>query len=148
MAIERLSFPSPWSENLFYQELSNSISCCWVADRILPGRKSILAGYFCSWVVREEMHVLNVATNPKFRRQGVARMLFDHAIKYAEKRAVEQIILEVRPSNQAAQILYQSLSFRVRGIRKGYYRDTGEDALVMIKEMGRSDEHLSGSDHI
>ena len=80
----------------------------------------MLAGYFCSWVVREEMHVLNVATNPKFRRQGVARMLFDHAIRYAKKRAVEQIILEVRPSNQAARDLYTKVCrFGSEGFERG-----------------------------
>jgi ribosomal-protein-alanine N-acetyltransferase len=142
LAIERASFRSPWSRRLFEQELSNPLSRGWVALGPCPsglsgklGPQGDLLAYVCVWVVHEEMHIMNLATHPSCRRQGVARALLGRVLAHAREAGVGRILLEVRPSNAAAQSLYSSLDFRVVGTRPGYYQDTGEDALIMIKEL-------------
>ena len=142
LAIERASFRSPWSHRLFQQEISNALSRCWVALGPRHGKEAAkagpggeLVGYVCSWVVQEEMHIMNLATHPSRRRLGIARALLGHLLSYAVEAAVERIVLEVRRSNTPAQSLYHSLDFKVVGRRPSYYQDTGEDALIMVKEM-------------
>ena len=135
LAIERVSFPSPWSKAAFLQEIENPLSRCWVLesrDQFLPER---VLGYLCVWVVLDEMHIMNLATHPYHRRGGIALKLLDHAFEKANEIGVDGIALEVRPSNVAARNLYRSLGFRAAGRRPGYYRDTGEDAIVMVKRM-------------
>jgi len=82
------------------------------------------------------MHVTNLAVHPSFRRRGIARALLDHVLKEARRSGVELVFLEVRPTNVEALALYESFDFRVIGRRKGYYFDTGEDALVMEARLG------------
>jgi ribosomal-protein-alanine N-acetyltransferase len=90
-----------------------------------------LAGYLCLWEIGHEIHITNLAVHPEWRRQGVARALLDAALGEGRVRGVELAFLEVRPTNAEALSLYESLGFRVIGRRKGYYFDTGEDALLM-----------------
>jgi ribosomal-protein-alanine N-acetyltransferase len=130
--IERLSFPSPWSRSLFIQELQSPISRCWVAEAPRGMLKGDLAGYMCVWIAAREMHIMNLATHPQIRRMGVAKALLTHALYEASNCGTEKVVLEVRQSNFAAKNLYKSFGFRAGGIRKHYYGDTGEDALVMI----------------
>jgi ribosomal-protein-alanine N-acetyltransferase len=111
LVIERASFHTPWS----------------MVSRL--GQE--LAGYLCLWEIGHEIHVTNLAVHPRFRRRGVARALLGAMLDEARRKAVELVFLEVRPTNVEALTLYESLGFRVIGRRKGYYFDTGEDALVM-----------------
>jgi [ribosomal protein S18]-alanine N-acetyltransferase len=128
LGIERASFSMPWSRGAFLYEMQqNRVARCWVA-REATGR---VAGYLCLWEVADEVHITNVAVRPELRRRGIARSLLGSVLDDARGRRFKIVVLEVRPSNQHAVSLYESFGFRVVGRRRGYYYDTGEDALVM-----------------
>src|SRR5712692_4474396 len=90
-----------------------------------------VVGYICLWEVTDELHVTNVAVHPDARRHGFARALLESVFAHARVAGSRIVLLEVRPSNTEAIPLYESFGFRVIGRRRGYYYDTGEDALVM-----------------
>jgi ribosomal-protein-alanine N-acetyltransferase len=104
----------------------NRSARCWVVRD--DGR---VAGYVCLWEIGDEVHVTNIAVHPDCRRRGIGRTLLGHILDDARQRSLRVVALEVRPSNREARQLYESYGFRVVGRRKGYYYDTGEDALVM-----------------
>ncbi|MCE5265900.1 MAG: ribosomal protein S18-alanine N-acetyltransferase [Deltaproteobacteria bacterium] len=136
LEIEKSSFPSPWSPGLFRSEMANPLS------RILVGRQgpapgAPMAGYVIFWRVVDEIHLHNLAVRPEFRRCGIASRLLDRVIREGQPEGVRLMTLEVRRSNIAAQKLYERFGFSVRGVRRGYYTDTGEDALVMSMEWER-----------
>ena len=132
LAIERASFSMPWSRGAFLYEMQqNRVARCWVAR----DQTTQVAGYLCLWEVADEIHITNVAVRPSLRRQGIARSLLRTVLDDARARRFKMIVLEVRPSNQHAVSLYESFGFRVVGRRRGYYYDTGEDALVMEVEL-------------
>lgn len=127
LVIERQSFHTPWSRGAFRYELTqNRVARCLVI-RV----DAALAGYLCLWEISRELHITNLAVAPAFRRRGLARRLVQSVLSEARGRRLEQVFLEVRPTNVEALGLYESLGFSVIGRRKGYYFDTGEDALVM-----------------
>ncbi|HEY7649827.1 MAG TPA: ribosomal protein S18-alanine N-acetyltransferase [Methylomirabilota bacterium] len=127
LAIERASFSMPWSRGAFLYELEqNRVARCYVVRE--DGR---LIGYICLWEVADEVHITNVAVHPDLRRRGVGRSLLSAVLDDARQRKLRLVVLEVRPSNAEALGLYESFGFRVVGRRRGYYYDTGEDALVM-----------------
>jgi ribosomal-protein-alanine N-acetyltransferase len=127
LVIEGQSFRTPWSRGAFRYELTqNRVARCLVL-RVGPA----LAGYLCLWEISRELHITNLAVAPAFRRRGLARTLVGSVLEEARARGLEQVFLEVRPTNVEALGLYESLGFSVIGRRKGYYFDTGEDALVM-----------------
>ena len=133
LEIERSSFPSPWSPGLFRNEMANPLS------RILVGKPvgisgAPMAGYVIFWRVADEIHLHNIAVRPEFRRCGIASRLLDRVIRQGRAEGARLMTLEVRRSNIAAQKLYERFGFSVRGVRRGYYTDTGEDALVMSME--------------
>jgi [ribosomal protein S18]-alanine N-acetyltransferase len=127
LAIERASFHTPWSRAAFRYELTeNRVARCLVArlhERVV--------GYLCMWEIGHEIHVTNLAVHPSFRRRGIGRQLLAPLLDEGRRRGIALVLLEVRPTNAEALALYESLGFRVIGRRKGYYFDTGEDALVM-----------------
>lgn len=125
--IERASFSMPWSRGAFLYEIEqNRVARCHVVRD--DGR---LVGYICVWEVADEIHITNIAVHPTARRQGIGRTLLGAVLDDARKRALRLVVLEVRPSNVEARSLYESFGFQVVGRRRGYYYDTGEDALVM-----------------
>lgn len=131
LAIERASFPTPWSHGAFVYELKeNQAARCWVAR---VARE--LVGYLCVWEVKPELHITNLAVHPARRRQGIARTLLGAILEDARRRGFRLAVLEVRPTNAEALGLYARLGFRVIGRRKGYYYDTGEDALIMEADL-------------
>jgi len=133
LAIEGASFTMPWSRGAFLYEMQqNRVARCWVAR----DNDAHVVGYLCLWEVADELHITNVAVRPDARRQGIARGLLGTVLDDARARAFKMVVLEVRPSNTHARALYESFGFRVVGRRRGYYYDTGEDALVM--EIGLS----------
>ena len=136
MEIERDSFPSPWSENLFRRELTNPIARMLVG-RIdpLPGKP--VAGYIVYWRVADEMHLHNIAVRKDQRRKRVAFLLLREAIRASKSEGARWITLEVRRSNLPAQNLYEKFGFSVKGVRPGYYSDTGEDALIFWADLDR-----------
>jgi [ribosomal protein S18]-alanine N-acetyltransferase len=124
-AIERRAFPTPWSIAMFVLELSKPTGVCLAAlrDGTLIGY-TICSRYDTVW------HVMNVAVDPLARRQGVASALLAELYERAGD-AGAQFTLEVRRSNHAAIGLYERDGFRVAGLRRRYYQDNGEDALIM-----------------
>jgi [ribosomal protein S18]-alanine N-acetyltransferase len=127
LAIERASFTMPWSRGAFLYEIEqNRVAHCHV---VRDG--GVIIGYLCVWEIADEVHVTNIAIHPAYRRRGIARELLTGLIADARARDLRLIVLEVRPSNHQAIALYESFNFRVTGRRRGYYYDTGEDALVM-----------------
>ena len=130
IAIERRSFPTPWSLAMFVLELSKASGICLAA---LDGDE--LVGYCVCSRYDTVWHVMNVAVNPDRRREGVAAALLNHLFDEADKPG-EQYTLEVRPSNAGAIALYESFAFKRAGLRKGYYHDNKEDALIMWRTAG------------
>ncbi len=127
LRIERAAYPYPWSLGNFRDCLHAGYSC-WVAE--LDGE---LVGYSVLLAAAGEGHVLNCCVSPPWQGRGYGRLLMEHLIERARVHGVENIYLEVRPSNTAALRLYQRLGFEGIALRRGYYpADEGrEDALVM-----------------
>ena len=123
-SIERRSFPTPWSIAMFVLELSKPTSMCLAATR--RGR---LTGYTICSRYDTVWHVMNIAVPPEARRQGIASALLRELYARAGERS--QFTLEVRRSNQGAIDLYHREGFRIAGMRRRYYQDNGEDALIM-----------------
>jgi [ribosomal protein S18]-alanine N-acetyltransferase len=125
IAIERRAFPTPWSLSMFVLELSKPSGICLAA--VEHGR---LRGYLVCSRYDTVWHLMNVAVDPKYRRQGIASELMAHLFDTAD-RPHEQYTLEVRESNDAAIALYERFGFRGAGHRRAYYHDNREDALIM-----------------
>ena|SRR5947209_1281501 len=124
IAIERRAFPTPWSLAMFVLELSKPSGVCLAA--VERGR---LVGYLICARYADVMHLMNIAVDPSARRRGVATVLLEQMIERAGRE--QSYTLEVRPSNAGAITLYEKFGFRSAGTRRRYYRDTGEDALIM-----------------
>ena len=136
MAIETVSFPTPWSRALFEEEIGRAFSDAVVAVDEATGE---VAGYAICWTVGEESHLLNIAVRPNSRQRGIGRTLLKECIRRSALSGGRRIVLEVRPSNQTAIRMYRQDGFRLLGVRKGYYTDTGEDAIVLSREIGGTD---------
>jgi ribosomal-protein-alanine N-acetyltransferase len=135
-AIDQVSFPSPWSESTYRQELrTNQAAHLYVAEQHseLKGTAEIV-GYIGFWYIVDEVHISTIAVHPDRRRLGIGRMILNHALEQARAMGAELATLEVRESNSGAIQLYRAFGFTLKGRRAGYYRDTDEDALVMFKE--------------
>jgi ribosomal-protein-alanine N-acetyltransferase len=141
LAIERASFPHPWSRQAFLYELrENRVARLWVGRE--PAPASAIVGYLCLWFIADEIHVTNLAVHPAHRQHGVGRHLLGTLLELYRQQGALRAALEVRPSNHPARRLYEAFGFRQVGLRKGYYFDTGEDALLMEARLAPS----SGSD--
>jgi len=132
--IENCSFPVPWSYRAFVSELNNSYSVYFVA---VAGEAVV--GYAGMWLLPGEAHVTTVAVHPDYRGRKIGRKLMNTLIEFAKYRGAQTMLLEVRPSNLPARKLYQSLGFRQIGLRVNYYAETGEDAIVMLKDLQESE---------
>jgi ribosomal-protein-alanine N-acetyltransferase len=127
IAIDRESFSLPWPERSFRFELTdNPASRCWVAE--VDGK---IVGMIVVWLIVDEIHVATIATHPEFRRQGIAKNLLSHALQHLSTEGAQSSFLEVRASNLAAQELYRKFGFEESGVRRRYYRDNDEDAILM-----------------
>jgi ribosomal-protein-alanine N-acetyltransferase len=126
--IDRLSFSLPWPEHSFqYEVAENRVSRCWVAQ----ADDSRIAAMIVSWIIVDEMHIATIATHPDFRRQGIGEYLLRAALLDARQLGARLAFLEVRETNSAAQAMYEKFGFRISGKRPRYYRDNGEDAILM-----------------
>ncbi|MGA2954677.1 MAG: ribosomal protein S18-alanine N-acetyltransferase [Thermodesulfobacteriota bacterium] len=135
LEIERLSFPSPWSRILFERELATPFARSLVAQE--AQREKIL-GYLCFWLVEQEAHILNLAVHPQHRNRGIGTLLLGYGVDDCRKEGVQAITLEVRRSNYKAISLYRGFHFQPLGIRRRYYPDSGEDAVVMGLALGET----------
>ena len=129
--IERASYPTPWSRSMFASELAKPSSLCIGAFDSETGK---LVGYLVISRYVDAWHVMNVAVAPSRRRQGIASMLLRRLFELTSGRSRRGYTLEVRISNSDAIRLYESVGFKARGIRRGYYTDNREDALIMWKD--------------
>lgn len=135
MEIEKVSFPTPWSREMFIEDFPRDFSDTLVA----AGTGDEILGYAVCWTIAGESHLLNIAVHPARRGQGIGRALLTECIRRAARAGASVIYLEVRAGNDAAQRLYRSMGFEFRGIRKGYYTDTAEDAVIFDREVRKSD---------
>jgi ribosomal-protein-alanine N-acetyltransferase len=135
MTIEEASFPTPWSRGMFIEDFPRDFSDILVAS----GTEDEVLGYSVCWTIAGESHLLNIAVHPARRGEGIGRALLSACIRRSARAGASVIFLEVRAGNEAAQRLYRSMGFAIRGIRKGYYTDTGEDAVVLDREVRKSD---------
>ncbi len=128
--IERRSYPTPWSRSMFAAEFAKPSSICLGAFDAQAGLVAylIISRYVDAW------HVMNVAVEPEHRGRGIATVLFDRLFELTAADRRRGYTLEVRISNTAAIRLYERLGFSSRGIRRGYYTDNREDALIMWKD--------------
>jgi ribosomal-protein-alanine N-acetyltransferase len=130
MLIELASFTLPWSRQSYENELSNRYATYMVADH-----EGVVAAYGGMWVVADEAHITNVAVAPRYRRQGMGTKVLQALLNTAGQKRVSRIFLEVRVSNDAAFKLYSGQGFAPTGVRKQYYSDNDEDAIVMMRQL-------------
>ena len=130
--IERASYPTPWSRSMFAGELSKPSSVCLGAFEADAGSR--LVGYAIVSRYVDAWHIMNIAVAPAERRHGIATALLDELFVLTGRDSRRGYTLEVRVSNDGAIALYERLGFRRRGIRRGYYTDNREDALIMWKD--------------
>jgi ribosomal-protein-alanine N-acetyltransferase len=136
MAIEEVSFPTPWSRKLFEEEIVREFSDALVA---LPAEGEGILGYSICWTVADESHLLNIAVRPDARERGVGSALLVECIRRGARAGAGRIHLEVRAGNAPAIRMYEREGFSFQGIRRGYYADTGEDAVLLSRELRRTD---------
>lgn len=125
-AIERLSFPDPWTKASLLEEIDSEEP---PVVALLEGQ---VAGYLCLWSGVDEFHITNLAVHPDHRRRGLGRELLEFAIDLAVRAGCQRLLLEVRPSNTTALRLYAGLGFVELYRRRGYYIKPSEDGLVMM----------------
>jgi len=127
--LEKLCFSAPWSQQSIALELNNELSLWLVAvdgDRV--------AGYVGSQSVQGESDMMNVAVHPDYRRRGIAELLIRELIRILAQKGNHCLTLEVRVSNGPATALYEKMGFEQVGLRRNYYRNPREDALILRKE--------------
>jgi len=133
--IEAASFPTPWHRASFEGELLEKTSRGLGLKQRQEGKTVRLIAYVFFRLVEDQMHVLNLAVDPAYRRRGVATFLLQHSVTLAREYGVKKAYLEVRPSNDLAIKLYRKMGFSEVGRRSQYYKETREDAIVMFKEI-------------
>ncbi len=129
--IERSSYPTPWSRSMFAGELAKPSSICLGAIDVEANR---LVGYLIISRYVDAWHVMNIAVAKDYRRRRIATRLIERLFEVTSGDGRRGYTLEVRVSNEAAIRLYESLGFKARGVRRGYYTDNREDALIMWKD--------------
>lgn len=131
LRIERTGFLTPWAREHFLYEICRNPHA---ANRVIR-RERRVAAYACAWILAGELRINNVAVDPMWRRRGMASRLIGALIEEARAQGCTTAQLEVRASNRAARGLYESWGFRPVGRRVGYYRDSGEDAVLMERAL-------------
>lgn len=139
LAMEAVSSLTPWSEQMFLDELSNPFASCYVLEGEPPDEG--VSAYICFRILGKESEVLNLCVSPSFRGQGLGRRIMEFYIESCIAQGVERSYLEVCSSNDPALRLYRSLSYDVVGRRKGFYQGRF-DALTLVKTL-RKDEDTS-----
>lgn len=128
--LEKICFSTPWSADSISKELnSNPLAHYIVAE--LDGR---IAGYAGMWQILDEGHITNVAVRPELRGNHIASTIIAVMIELGAHLGIIRYTLEVRSSNEAAKALYRNFDFKESGLRKGYYEDNGEDAVIMWRD--------------
>ena len=126
--IELKTFHTPWSYQSFVDEMTTN-KC---ARYIVAEEDGKILGYAGAWLVFDEGHITNIAVDEAARGRGIGTMVTQALMQYAANMGVQYMTLEVRKSNLVAQNLYKKLGFIELGVRKRYYEDNGEDALLLV----------------
>lgn len=134
LEIENVSFPTPWSRNMFLEEMKHRHSRLTVFRA-----EGEIVGYMCFWEVLDEAHVLNIAVHPGRRGRGYGKQIMSYLESISLQDGLKRIILEVARRNIAARGLYKKFGFSSIGFRKKYYTGVEDDALVMEKWIGGSE---------
>ena len=129
-AIEAATFPPPWSEDAFRKEITDNP----VARYLVAEKDGAVIGFAGAWIILDESHITNIAILAEHRGNGYGRALTAALMQYLSNLGAAYATLEVRKSNVTAQNLYKSLGYVSVGVRKRYYEDNGEDALLMVCE--------------
>jgi ribosomal-protein-alanine N-acetyltransferase len=131
MQIDQISFTLPWPRSSFrYEVAENKASRNWVAE-VLVGEQKRVVGMLVCWVIMDEAHIGTIAVHPDYRRQQIGERLMRQALDELIREEIIKVFLEVRRSNEAARTLYAKLGFIEDGVRKRYYKDNQEDAILM-----------------
>lgn len=131
LAIDRASFPVPWPERSYRFELiENPAAQLFVAEKADETGEQVV-GFVGYWLIGDEVHISTFAVDPEHRTQGIGEQMLVRALRTARARGAELATLEVRASNGPAIHLYEKKGFEEVGRRAGYYRDNGEDAILM-----------------
>jgi [ribosomal protein S18]-alanine N-acetyltransferase len=138
--LDATCFSAPWSRASFEAELTtNKLAWYLVAEEMgtdWESQAGLIIGYAGLWAIEDEGHITNVAVHPDYRRMHLGSILVDTLIAETRKEGLVRFTLEVRVSNHAAIALYQKFGFVSAGLRKGYYEDNNEDAMIMWLETG------------
>jgi ribosomal-protein-alanine N-acetyltransferase len=138
VAIDQMSFTMPWPANSYrYELLENQVSRSWVAEVCPQDGKPEVVGVVVTWIIEDEAHIATIAVHPAHRGVGIGKQLLLTVLRECADRGVHIVTLEVREHNEVAISLYRQFEFEVVGRRRGYYKDTGEDALIMTRVTNR-----------
>jgi ribosomal-protein-alanine N-acetyltransferase len=124
--ISSLSFSISWSKDSYLQELANP-----VARYLVAKIDNKVIGFIGTWIVLDESHITNIAIHPNYRKQGIASKLLEEFLTYCKGQGCNAYTLEVRSGNKSARALYEKHNFKQDGVRKRYYEDNKEDAIIM-----------------
>lgn len=128
--MEKICFATPWSADAIAQELTSNP----LAHYIVAELKGQVVGYMGLWQILDEGHITNVAVRPEQRGQHIASTILAVMLEIGTQLGIERYTLEVRSSNEPAKTLYRNFGFKEAGLRKGYYEDNGEDAVIMWRD--------------
>ena len=129
-ALEVVCFADPWSKESLVYELSENPRAVYIVAEV----DGHVVGYVGVWGIVDEGHITNVAVSPDYRRKNIGSLLIYHMLKATTQAGLVRHTLEVRAGNAPAQALYRKYGFEEAGIRKGYYQDNGEDAIIMWRD--------------
>ena len=125
--LDKICFSAPWSKESFESEIVENARALYIVAIV----DNELVGYAGMWGILDEGHITNIAVHPDHRRKHIGEALVSILAKTAEESGIDKLTLEVRKSNEPAKALYKKLGFEAKGLRKGYYEDNNEDAIIM-----------------
>lgn len=124
--IEKISFSMPWTKQMWMDEMIKS----QIANHLVAKLDGKILGYAGFWLIIDEAEIVNIAVHPEYRRKGIGNLLLKELLNLAKTKKAKLVTLEVRETNESAKNLYSKSGFQLIAIRKKFYKDTNEDALV------------------
>ena len=132
LQVEAVAFTNPWTRQMYMREMDNPRVSYIHVLRLRGGVDDGVVAGFCSfWLVFDELHINNLAIRPEYRGHGMGTALLEHAMGTAARLGARRATLEVRRSNDAARRIYERLGFEIAGVRRNYYTNPAEDALIL-----------------
>lgn len=131
MEIENKAFTPPWTREAFLLELTKNL----LAKYIVAEVDGVVVGYGGIWLIIDEGHITNIAVDEEYRNMGIGSKIMEGLIQLCVDRNIIAMTLEVRKSNESAKALYKKFGFKEYGIRRKYYQDNNEDAIIMWKDI-------------